>query len=364
MILEQALVTAYLEEKNMNIKIAENLKAFRRERGNTQEELSNHLGISIQAVSKWERNEGYPDITLLPMIAAYYEKTVDELLGCGEIEQSRRIEEVWKQYKEKWNEGRIEDAISLMRGALKEFPHNLSFLSELAQSLLYSGNKEYLDECIRLCEKVLEKSVNDEQRYHVLNTIVHAYGKKQDIEKAKGYAEKLPGIICSKDIMLIDVLKGEECVKLAQQNIMTMVNLIDNCVMYMLFSGEYTPQQRIFAFETVDKLYNLFLYDGNYGMENASLSTLWMYLAREYAACGDQEKTIQALKTSYKYSFERDHLKAGSYTSIFADTGSYSGKNFFNDSEKTSVEGLKAVMQDEVFDFVRETDAFREIMEA
>ena len=39
----------------MNIKIAENLRVFRRERGNTQEELSGHLGISTQAVSKWER---------------------------------------------------------------------------------------------------------------------------------------------------------------------------------------------------------------------------------------------------------------------------------------------------------------------
>ncbi|WP_334305322.1 helix-turn-helix transcriptional regulator [uncultured Acetatifactor sp.] len=39
----------------MDIMVSENLKTFRRERGNTQEELSNHLGISVQAVSKWER---------------------------------------------------------------------------------------------------------------------------------------------------------------------------------------------------------------------------------------------------------------------------------------------------------------------
>lgn len=39
----------------MDIMVSENLKRFRRERGNTQEELSSHLGISVQAVSKWER---------------------------------------------------------------------------------------------------------------------------------------------------------------------------------------------------------------------------------------------------------------------------------------------------------------------
>ena len=99
-------------------------------------------------------------------------------------------------------------------------------------------------------------------------------------------------------------------------------------------------------------------------MENAYLSTLWMHLAREYAACGDREKTINALKTSYQYSFEKDHLESGRYTSIFMDRCSYSGKNYFKDSEQSSVEGLKEIMRNEIFDFVRETDAFREIMEA
>ncbi len=42
----------------MNIKVAENLKAFRRMKGNTQEELAIYLGVSIQAVSKWERGRG------------------------------------------------------------------------------------------------------------------------------------------------------------------------------------------------------------------------------------------------------------------------------------------------------------------
>ena len=70
----------------MNLLIGENIKRMRRERNLTQEEMSAHLGISFQSISKWERGEGYPDITMLPSLANYFEISIDELLGMSETE--------------------------------------------------------------------------------------------------------------------------------------------------------------------------------------------------------------------------------------------------------------------------------------
>ena len=65
--------------KKMNIGAV--IAKKRREKGVTQEELAEHLGVSKPAVSKWESGQSYPDILLLPMLAAYFNIRVDDLLG-------------------------------------------------------------------------------------------------------------------------------------------------------------------------------------------------------------------------------------------------------------------------------------------
>lgn len=62
-----------------HLKIGEKIKAKRRERDLTQEELANILGVSKAAVSKWENEGSFPDITMLPQIAQLFHITIDEL---------------------------------------------------------------------------------------------------------------------------------------------------------------------------------------------------------------------------------------------------------------------------------------------
>lgn len=75
-----------------NIKIGEIIKALRKEKGLSQESLAEVCGVSMQAVSKWENELSYPDITFLPRLADYFEVTVDYLLFGKTENAGERIE--------------------------------------------------------------------------------------------------------------------------------------------------------------------------------------------------------------------------------------------------------------------------------
>lgn len=61
--------------------LGERIKYHRKRLGLTQEQLADRLGVSAQAVSKWENNQSCPDISILPEIADLFGISIDELLG-------------------------------------------------------------------------------------------------------------------------------------------------------------------------------------------------------------------------------------------------------------------------------------------
>ena len=82
----------------MNIYFGENLKNLRRNKNLTQEKLADFLGVSFQTVSKWERGDNYPDITMLPEIATFFKVSVDDLLGINRAENEKEILKAIEEY--------------------------------------------------------------------------------------------------------------------------------------------------------------------------------------------------------------------------------------------------------------------------
>jgi tellurite methyltransferase len=77
--------------------LARNISRYRKERGLTQEELAQILGLSFQAVSKWENAQTMPDISLLPELSNALDINVDKLLGY--VSQDKQITIYEEEYK-------------------------------------------------------------------------------------------------------------------------------------------------------------------------------------------------------------------------------------------------------------------------
>ena len=65
----------------MKMTIGANIKRLRIAKNITQEQLSQAMNVTCAAVSKWERSETFPDITMLQPLAYYFDVTLDELMG-------------------------------------------------------------------------------------------------------------------------------------------------------------------------------------------------------------------------------------------------------------------------------------------
>ncbi len=199
----------------MNLSLGENIKRIRLERGLTQEEVASHLGVSFQSVSKWERGEGYPDIELLPSLAIYYGKSIDELLGADEDEKKKQYNEINSAWSNNNRNGCHEENVALMKKALRSFPNDALLLVQLSTSLeKLDGTKEekekYLRQSVAVQEQIINFCPDCEVRGATLYNICFAYEKLGEHEKALNQAKKLPNLYKARENALSYLLTGGE----------------------------------------------------------------------------------------------------------------------------------------------------------
>ena len=244
----------------MNLLIGENIKRIRRERDLTQEEVAAHLGISFQSISKWERGDGYPDITMLPALANYFKISVDELLGMSEIEKNDKYDEINRIWTENNKNGLHSENVALMRQSLKTFPNNALLLVQLSTSLekLDGTDDEklrYLRESIAVQEQILRYGEDSEVRGATLYNICFAYWKVGEFDKALEQARKLPNLYKARENALVYFLKGEERHQIAKEALIPIAWVIAHHLT-ALYETENDPAYLCKASQILDILFS------------------------------------------------------------------------------------------------------------
>lgn len=171
--------------------LAENLKKYRMYKNMTQEDVAVYLGVTPQSVSKWERAECYPDITLLPALANIFETSVDLLLGMDAIRSAESRLEIHRNANQLQQQGDYTAAEKVYRDALLIYPNKPGMLLGLAGTLALKG--EYL-EAIGLIERGLPISQNQRQKATMRAILCFLYLACDNGAKAEKLASELPRI--------------------------------------------------------------------------------------------------------------------------------------------------------------------------
>lgn len=145
----------------------------RKEKGITQEQLADYIGVSKASVSKWESSQSYPDILLLPEIATYFNITVDELIGYSPQLTKQDIKKIYVKFCKDFATKPFSEVMYEYEHITKEYYSCFPFLLSMVQLLINhyvlsdteENKKKLLQKCIFLCQRIKEESfVVDEIR--------------------------------------------------------------------------------------------------------------------------------------------------------------------------------------------------------
>ena len=300
----------------MVLNIAETLRSLRRDMGVTQEELANAIGVTAQAVSKWERGEGYPDITLLPDIAAYFRVTLDTLCGIDEQKKQRKIHDIlYETEHADYTEG-----VNIAREGLAEFPHSVQLKANLARALMgctagWTPPREVLKEVIGLYEDILHHSLDPNALSpYDISLLCKAYMSMGAVKKAKETAMRMQGKY-ERQQLWCKILQGDELISHIQNSIIQTLPDIHFMVKHLAKTDGYTARDKIALYRKMIGIYALFDEGRDWPLGMIFSYQLYLQVAVLFMESGEAREALNALAQAAELAIRTDSLPSDGFPS-------------------------------------------------
>jgi len=192
------------------IRIHEILSQKRREKGISQQHLADFLGVSKPAVSKWEAGKSYPDITLLPIIAGYFDMTVDELIGYEPQLTKKEINRIYQRLSEDFAHLPFDEVYKECQRYIKTYYSCWPFLLSMGLLLInhaaLAGNPErqekLLYEAIELFQRIIDEGDKPDLAEQAKALVGACYLYLQKPERTVELLEEKMEVPLSREILL------------------------------------------------------------------------------------------------------------------------------------------------------------------
>lgn len=312
----------------MNIYFGENFKELRKERELTQEGISELFGISFQAVSKWERGESFPDISLLPEIADFFNVSIDELLGVDQAKSEEEISAIIDKFdngKYKGTDGALEFMLDAYKKHASDFRIVVRYMHALINDCLASNELlKHKNEIITLYNRIQNYCTNDRIRIYAKSLLIHYYKPLTKTEKSGITAkdmydiiDTMPYIKDSKEVLMSYMPFEESAIKqgcrdLIDELLYILCNAVSHYSFYYdLIKPEFADEKVYSAIEAMELLKDIFnrVYtDGNFGKSWRVVIYTYGHLGELYHRIGNYEKAYENLRVCAKLAEKFDSM--------------------------------------------------------
>lgn len=308
----------------MTIYLGENLKSLRKARGITQEAFANYLGVSFQAVSKWERNDSYPDITMLPEIAEFFSVTLEDLLGVNREEKEREIKEQLFIYDnlpankdERWN---------LISSLKDKFPNDYRVLLRYMSYHIHFEDKYKCNSLVQsIYENIINNCTDDDIRICAKRHIVQHYmNMAKDKESGITYHDiekvlsSMPYMRDGKDFVTCYLYneyhpKHYNYCKEALEEILGLLNIVINNSFvwdYSVVNSGINEEDNYIDYniDLLKKMNSIFdmFYDDNYGRQWQNVLNNYLNIGYFYSLKKDYDNAIASFNKALELAKNLD----------------------------------------------------------
>ena len=359
----------------MKLNIGETIKRLRKEREITQEEFAEILGVSCQSVSRWENDNCYPDIELIPTIAEFFGISTDRLMGVDETKEKEAVNNYLEAFQKAISVGHIDECIVIARKGVAEFPNNYVLLDKLMYALFGScdddGNnpnwkeniEKYDAEITALGERIMKYCPDVNLKLEAasrlaFNHILH--GRK---EMGKRIYETFPPMELCKEYHMWWALEKHEELPFLQKAIKQSYELLKSFIWSLADADVVDVETEFIAINKIFELEKLIL-DGN--RPKNAWGDVWLDfdMAKRYALMGDTANTFKHLYLAAEEAKAFDNRPdEQEYSAVLVGEITERKLDFETSDTRPLCEILrdKWLIHDEL-DPVRDTDEFKAIV--
>ena len=310
----------------MQLNLGQRIRELRRRDGRTQEMLAQAIGVTSQAVSRWEANNGYPDIEMIPPIAHYFGVSIDELFGYHN-ERTKKIEALAEKIevmnaRNNGEDVNISECISLARSALIEFPENETLMRCLASVLYNAGyvrhgehhlsddegydaldtqkHRTYPEwkEAIALYEKLLKTMEDGAPRHRVIRELTQLYLNTGEYTRALEVIEAVPDIYDSKEFLKVKAADGKKRARAYGEALLkTVMACAELMVNGVIASGiNMSAADKVQSLRGAIAIFNNVCTDGNCGAYHPYIARIDTLLSVYLWSDGKKDEAFEALE--------------------------------------------------------------------